>query len=367
MVWIKRNLVFVILLGVAVGLLGFGISLLLSNKSTADDLNAQLLAKNSELNMLVNRDPFPNEENIQRGRQQQELLETFKGRAKEHFKQVDLPDVLDNASFKNFLENTIDNMERRARRSGVALPEDKYGFTFADQRRQLQLPDRQLAPLTLMLMDIEEVCGILFDAKIHSLTAIKRPVVGTNETVSANYHIARKIQTNSVVGAVLAPYEVTFQSFSPELARVLSGIAAHEQAIVVRFINIKPGNLDAKRPTMAMGAGATGMDPALAARYGMGPGGPGGRYGAAPGGVPGQGGRFGPPPGAGGRYGPPGGPPPGMVPPRQQDQGLDDKPIQVTLGLEIIRLLPPGAVQAEPSYPAYQDPYSMYPGGMPGY
>lgn len=329
MVWIKRNLVFVILLGVAVVLVGVGVTYLLSNKAASDDIEAQLQAKNSELNQLVNRDPHPNEENISQAKRQVEQLNAFKDRAKEYFTPLEVPEGLGNASFKSMLENTIDGLERGAKRSGVSLPEEKYGFTFEEQRRQLQLPESSLAPLATQLLDLRTISEILFDAKVHSLVSLKRAPVGTNETISASYHLARKPLTNSITSSPVAPYEVTFQCFSPELARVLSGLASSPLFIAVKFINVETGSLDSRPgpgmfPQAGLG-GPGGMDPMLASRYGLAPPPGANRYGGGPMG-PG-GGRYAPQPR---QFPPPGAPRPG-------EPVLDDKPIKVTLGLDVIR------------------------------
>lgn len=362
MPWIKRNLGFVISLGVAVVLLGVGITYLMSNKGQADGVHAALEAKNSELNRLVNRDPFPNEDNIASAQREQKRLESILERVQPHFTVADIPQPLDNASFKNLLENTIDTLTRKAKRSGVKLPDDKFSFTFEEQRLALQLPKASLEPLAGHLLNIRTICDILFDAKVHTLTYVKRPVVGTNETLTASSHISGQVSTNETTGASVAPYEVTFNSFSSELAGVINRIVTSPEAISIKYINVEKGSLDAK-PAVGLGGMPGGMDPALAQRYGLTPGGPGpggttpdrygapggGRYGAPGGGRGAAGGRYGAP--GGGRYGAPGAVPPGYgvpaVPgaPRPGDPVLDDKPIRVVLGLELVHLPRPRAEQ----------------------
>jgi hypothetical protein len=350
MPWIKRNLVFVISLAVAAVLLGVGVAYLLNNKGQADNVNAQLEGKNSELNRLINRNPFPNDQNIQSAKQEQIKLEAILESCKPHFTVSEVPTDLDNASFKNLLESTIDTLTRKAKRSGVRLPEDKFSFTFEEQRLQLQLPKASLEPLVNHLLDIKTLCNLMFDAKIHSLTYIKRPLVGTNETVSATSHITAKGKINDITQASVTPYEVTFNCFSAELASVLNKIVASPVAISIKYINVRQGSLDQQTPSDRFGGTYPGgMDPALAARYGMPSGGPGpggttpDRYGGGGAG----GGRYGAQPG-GGRYG--AAPPRYTVPgfgqsgaPKPGDPVLDDKPIRVTLGLEIVKEAAPGS------------------------
>lgn len=336
MPWIKRNLLFVVGLAVAVALLGFGVFYLLSSKGRADEAATQLDQKNGEFDQLLNADPYPSEENIKAARQEQARVQKFIESARPQFASAAVPSDLDNAAFKNLLEGAIGAMTRDAERSGVKLPGEKYSFTFDEQRTQLQIGGKLLTPLAAQLGDIRSICRILFDAKVHNLLSLKRfPVGGTNETVSIDRHHARKITTNSVTGASVHHYEVTFQSFSPELARVLSGFVGASEAIVVKSINVEPGSFD---PAAAGGsgfAGPGGMDPTLAARYGMA-------------GNPALSSRYGAGPGMAGRYGLPQAASPTTAG-RPGDPALDDKPLRVMLGLEIVKLPPPAPAGKAPT------------------
>lgn len=328
MPWIKRNLLFVIGLGVAMALLGSGVFYLLASKGRSDEAATQLEAKNGEFDQLLNADPYPNEDNIKAARQEQARVQKFIDSARPQFASAPVPADLDNAAFKGLLEGTIGSLSRTAERAGVKLPGEKYSFTFDEQRTQLQIAGKLLTPLAAQLGDVQSICRILFEAKIHSLSSLKRfPVGGTNETVSIDRHHARKVVTNSVTGASIHHYEVTFQSFSPELARVLSGFVASPQALVVKSINVEPGSFDTSAEAGSALAGAGGMDPTLAARYGM-MGNPAlsGRYGAGP--------------GLAGRYGLPQAAAPTAAA-RPGEPALDDKPLRIMLGLDIIKLPAP--------------------------
>lgn len=344
MPWIKRNLLFVVGLAVAVALLGFGVFYLLSSKGQADEAAAQLEQKNGEFDQLLNADPYPVEDNIKAAKQEQARVQKFIESARPQFASAPAPADLDNASFKNLLEGSIAAMVRDAERSGVKLPAEKFSFTFDEQRTQLQIAGKLLTPLAAQLGDLRSICRVLFDAKIHSLVSLKRfPVGGTNETVSIDRHHARKVITNSVTGAAIHHYEVVFQCFSPELARVLSGFVSVPEAIIVKSINVEPGSFDPAAAGGSSFAGAGGMDPTLAARYGMA-------------GNPAMSSRYGAAPGLAGRYGlPQAQPAPGTA--RPGDPALDDKPLRIMLALDIIKLpLPAGAGQAAAAAPAAEAP-----------
>src|SRR5438128_2066222 len=137
MAWIKRNLLFVVGLAVALALLGVGVFYLLNSMSEADTASVELDTMNQKLDELIARDPFPDGPNIEKIRAEQKRVAEFKAKAKTKFGEDSRMDGLDNASFKALLEGTIGSLSREAEASGVRLP-DKYDFTFSDQRKRLQ-------------------------------------------------------------------------------------------------------------------------------------------------------------------------------------------------------------------------------------
>lgn len=326
MEWVKKNLGFVIALGVAVVLVGVGVFYLLGTKGEADAVAADLQAKNDQLDGLLQRPVFPDQGNIQAAQDQEARVGEFVKGARKHFSEVPKPEGLDTASFKSHLETTIAELAREAERAGVKLPDKgsnpSYGFTFDEQRKQLQLPANSLAPLAVQLQDLQEICRVLFDAKVPSVVSLKRAAVGTNESSTSGAFLAKKITTNSAIGSVSYPYEVVFQGFSPELAAVMTGFVESKEAFVIKSVNVERGNLETTSQTAATpmtpapGASPYGMSPDLARRYGIGP-------------------RF------GGQPGVPQAPPPTTS--RPGEVVLDEKPLRVTLGLELIKLIPPEA------------------------
>ena len=92
-----------------------------------------------------------------------------------------------------------------------------------------------------------------------------------------------------------------------------------DPVLVVKSINVERGSTDGS--SSASAAPAMGMNPSLASRYGM-------------------------PPGMAARYGMgaavAAGPKPGEAP-------LDDKPIRVTLNIDVVKLPPDGAAKPGPA------------------
>jgi len=125
--------------------------------------------------------------------------------------------------------------------------------------------------------------------------------------------------------AVMSHYEMTFRCFSSELASVLAGFASSPHGIIVKTINVEQASAAPMGMGMGgFGEGAPGMVQPGMGQPGMGPPGAGQPGMGQPPGVPGQ-----PTPEtpAGGRGGLP--------------TVLDEKQLRITLGVVIVKLLPP--------------------------
>src|SRR5213075_1123242 len=106
--WLKRNLFLVGGGGVALGLLGFAVFFLLTRKQSVDEVTAELNTRTEEWKQLVARDPYPNQENIERAKGEQKKLAEFLDQTRKFFVPAALfPTNLDGATFKNLLETTI--------------------------------------------------------------------------------------------------------------------------------------------------------------------------------------------------------------------------------------------------------------------
>jgi hypothetical protein len=348
--WIKRNLLFVVGLAVAVVLLGVGIFYFLGQMTAAGEATQGLEDASGKLDTLYKRDPFPNDANIKAAKAEQERVAAFKKTVLQFFAPPPLPEKLDTASFKALLENTIADLNGQAQRYGVKLPE-KYSFTFESQRQQMQLDQKSLTPLSVQLQDIKQISTILFNSKIHELVSFKRSGVASNE-VSGNDLLSKKTSSNAITGIVIYPYEVSFNCFSAELSAILASLASSKEMIVVKTINIERADeaTTLEAPSMSS-APAGGMDPSLMARYGIRPGGMSPammmRYGL--GGRPGAGA----PAAAAPTTSSPGSTKPG-------GPVLDEKALRVTLGIDVLKLMP---VKTPP--PAAAKPAAARPAAAP--
>jgi len=340
--WIKRNLPLVVGGVVALGLLGFAIFFLLTRKQAVDEVTAELNTRTEEWKQLVARDPYPNQENIEKAKVEQKKLTEFLDQTRKYFVPVaSFPTNLDGATFKNLLETTISELVHDAEKSGVSLPSsNRYDFTFKPQRSSLDFAPGTLAPLAMQVSEIKAICDVLFDARVHNLVGLRRaPVAKEDEGAggSTDYLNGRKPATNAVTGAIVAPYEIVFNGFSTELAAVLEGFYRSPNCFIVKNIDVQTNVVSASAdysvqpmvpymyPTSTTpGVTQPGMTPyqQMMQRYGV-----GGRYGRGPN-MP--------------------APPPVTTPSvavpatpvrRGPETVLDERPLKITMYIEAVRLL----------------------------
>ena len=325
MAWIKRNIPFVIGLVVALAMVGVGIFYLLAQMERASTATADLESSNRKLDEMLAHDPFPEPKNIAAAKAEQVRLQQFQAQALGMFQTNYVPKDLDSERFQLLLLSTLAELERAAAESGTKLPAADYSFTFTPQKGNTQIPVGRLGELAAQINDIRALAKYLFSAKIHALSHLKRAGTSTNDYGNADILTEKKTLTDPATGAVLRQYEVQFQSFSGEVGAVLSAFANAPETIVVRALNIQRGNLTTEAVTTAFVApaatfpGGSRMDPALAARYGL-------NRPAAP------------------------QPAAAATTPtaRPGEPVVDEKPVQVTLALDIIKLAAPGSPAATP-------------------
>jgi len=334
--WLKKNL-FLVLGGlVALGMLGFAVYFLLIQKQAVDEVTEQLNTQTQELKNLATRDPHPNQENIDIAKKEQKKVAGFLQACRKFFVPVATFTNIDSAAFKDLLQTTISDMERDAEKAGVSLPA-KYDFTFAWQRKSVDFPQDTLVPLATHVDEIKAVCDVLFDARVHALTGLRRVPVSKEDTSVNDFLIGLKPTTNTVTGAVLTPYEVQFQGFTAELAAVLEGFYRSSNCFIVKNIDVQTNVVNTapgasqNGPSLFYPTAAPSVAPErplsgaelMRRRYGLAPG---SRYGArppieAPTPAPTTPGVFAPPV----RRGP--------------ETILDERPFKVTMYIETVQLL----------------------------
>jgi hypothetical protein len=244
MSWLKRNLFFVIGSLVALILMGLAGWFLYSKWSQNNDVLANLNNDYEELKRLNSAVPHPGSgsiNNIQLARDQRNQLLDFMKKTGPYFAPVpripDLPKITDR-DFSAALSQTIEQLTTEATNASVALPVEHYSFSFAAQKSKISFAAGSLERVATQLGEIKMLTEILFDAKINALDNLRRERVSQDDAFGLQTdYVGEKTTTNTL--AVLTPYEITFRSFSTELAGVLAGLANSPHALLVKNINVE--------------------------------------------------------------------------------------------------------------------------------
>jgi hypothetical protein len=349
MIWLKKNLFWVVGGVAALGLLGGAFFYLYTNMQSEKEIDEQLRQKLAKGQDLINAGSAGNE-GIQTVKQDQQRVETLLNDVRKFFSPISYPPVKDSHEFRLLLDRTIEQLERDAKETAVSLP-PKYAFSFKPQSEAVQFDSANLRPLAMQLAEISTICQIVFKAKVHSIENIRRVPIAREDT-GQNDYIDKKAVTNAL--EIHMPYEFTFRSFSAEFGAVVEGLARSSHCFLIKSLNAETTTPVSSTETPAvptMLPGAPYFNP-----YN--------RYG-----VPGQGSsgdsgmsrmmsRYGP------RYAPqPETPPPQLAAPPIKTGPvilLEEKPLRVTMTIEAVRLrdTEPKQPGAKPEKPKPTKPVS---------
>ena len=328
MSWIKRNLTFVIGGIVALALLGTAGYYIYQSWNANSDARDKLNEMYSRLDSLNKKKPAPgaDQENTTAAIEQRNQLTNWMALASGYFQPIPAipPDqgTNDSAAFRSALAITIKQLQDAAVTANVALPNSNYGFSFEVYRNQLNLPPPSLPVLAVQLGEVKAITDLLINSRVNGLDGIQRLRVSDIDVSSGNAsdYLDGSAVTNEM--AILTPYNVSFHSFTPEIARVLDALSVAKNCILVKAVDVQPVGA----------ANANGGQPGGMGGPGMVPGGiPGYMPGLmAPGPVPGY-----------NPYTRQQTPTPAPVNPRGGlPVVLKEQLLKVTLQLEVVKLLP---------------------------
>jgi hypothetical protein len=314
--WIKQNVGLVVGCVIALVLMCVAGWYMMAQIDKDKSITTQLDSQRQLVKGLYTRDPHPGTskvDNIGAVKKEQERVgETVLGPMESYFPGFQIPTDLSISSFKEILENTVSELQRDARYTGISLPstdQGNYGFSFDDIRPRIDIEVDALRPLTFQLYQVRELCEVLFEAKIHGINAIKRLPVSDNDAASAgtgsSFGMASTSSTTSSatsienyiedvatqdpnINAIMMPYQISFQCFSSELGRVMDGFNKSEHFFRIKWLAVEQGETSSSTPMMSSANSMEAMyglaPPPPAAnsqsRYGLGAGGAS-RYGGA--------------------------------------------------------------------------------------
>lgn len=315
MAWIKRNLILVISGIVTLGLFALGGYYVYSANQKNTQVDQEIESAKAEIKRLLDKPVTPSAENLKSAKQEAVKLGGFITEAKKLFPPTPPPaEPLNPLSFKSLLARTVNELHQQAASSGIRIETNQggpYYFTFEAQRLPVSFPPETLRPLSERLHEVHFIAQTLFKSKINRLVGMRRAMVpgerptgGGAAPGGGNDYLPTPPRPNPETSMMLWPYEVVFDSFSPELAAVLEGLQSAQYGLIVKSVHVEPA------PEVAVGPG--GFRP------------PGGQ-----GAVPVR-------PGRPGRPGAPVAPPPG-APAAAFSTIINEKLLRVTLRIEVIK------------------------------
>ena len=259
MAWIKRNLFFVICGILALGLLGaagyYNYREWKRNSADFEKLNQYY----GTLRNLITQKLSPGNDkvdNIKAAKDQERQVREWIHQATEYFQPIPpIPNpgngVVTGEAFAAALRRTIDQLQHEAETASVTLP-PRYNFTFEAERPLVKFAPGSLGPLAVQFGEIKAISEVLFAARVNSLDGIQRSRVSDDDVngPQSDYFEEYSVTNNL---AVLTPYQITFRSFTPEIAHVLVGFATSPHGFIVKSISIQPaGVVTAPAPSPGM-------------------------------------------------------------------------------------------------------------------
>jgi hypothetical protein len=256
MAWVKRNLIFVIIIVVgliATGYCGYLLSSVMSaNAAVSGDYTTAL----DQLKTAQDSKPPASKENIEAAKSDQDRVRQFLGDFRKAFAPFPIAPKADARQFVEHLQLTLRQFSAEATNAGVALPAD-YAFSFSQERQKISFTPECIDPWMQELEEIKLILRVLYGAKINYLEQIQR-VPACMDDNSGDDCLNTESRSNQ--WGLITPYKVSFRGFSTEVASVLEGFAVATNCFVVKYVDIKPSL--APLPTITQPTG-----PAPAQRY----------------------------------------------------------------------------------------------------
>jgi hypothetical protein len=237
--WIKRNIFMLVGVILALGLMAGAVAYLLTRVKA--DLNASknLKAAQQQLIGLMTKQPFPDQQNVDLAVRETQRLAAYMTNVQAQIAYPALPKMT-SQEFSSYLLNNVAELQKGAEQSGVLLPNPRYGFSFEPLREQINFDAASIEPLTRQIIDIKELCSILFQSQVHKLESLRRVRVSTLDPGQGPQYLDKAANPTAYSNlATVTPYEVVFTGFSTELAGVLEKLQRSPIFFSVKVLNLE--------------------------------------------------------------------------------------------------------------------------------
>ena len=242
MVWIKRNLLLVVGGLIGLILIGFGSFLVMTGLARNKQLTEDVEATKSQANKLYDANPFPSQSNIAAAKTEIKSLQDAIARAHKHFTPVSVP-KMDVKQFMVYRDESLSELQKEAKKAGTELPASDYAFSFATQRSRTQFSPDTLPRVAEQMGEVKALCTLLFEARVNKIGNVRRARGSRDDKDAGNssdYTDARlEVVTDPSGQMIISPYELTFFSFSAEVADVLNRLERSPNGFLVKAVQVE--------------------------------------------------------------------------------------------------------------------------------
>jgi len=250
--WLKRNLIYVI--GGIIALAAIGGAYVFVNGASQRKQEAMdaLGVYTNTVNRLISARPYPSVEAIDKVNNEAEVLKVFTAEAEKLF-EYQKPRRMRSQDFKVHLINSLVKLRADATNNNIRIPRN-FNFTFGHLLPMPNLLQYSIEPLSMHLQDVQEICRILYEARVHSITGIQRVTAYPREPGGAVLMGDVAVRTNLTTAEAVftsTPLRFSFRGFTSELTEVLNLLASDDRFYVVRKVEV-----EGSRPRRATGVNA---------------------------------------------------------------------------------------------------------------
>jgi len=237
MAWVKRNIIFVII--VAVGLIAAGYCgyLLHAVMAANADASGKFVEAQEELKKEREAKPPATPENLEAAKADQERVKSFLGDFRKSFSPFPTPPKVDERGFSDHLQITLREFAAAATNAGVQVPAG-YGFAFGAERAKMTFAPECIEGWMDEIEQVRVILRILFDCKINALESIQRVQI-CGDDIDGNDTLPTVAPGSNTWGVVM-PYRLAFRGFSTEVANVLASFADSSNCFIVKYVDVKP-------------------------------------------------------------------------------------------------------------------------------
>jgi hypothetical protein len=236
MTWVKRNIIFIIVMVLGLGATGYCGYLLYGIMGANSGLGGEYADAVKQVEDLRKGPPPPTPENISAATADQERVKEFLRTFKKSFAPFPVAKSVDDRGFVEHLTLMERQFALEATNAGVQLPND-YHFSFAGEQKKVSFSAECLDPLMQEMEEVNMILRLLYAAKINYLEELQRIPACQDDNSGEDILFTSSISNQ---WGLVTPYKVSFRGFSTEVASVLMAFANSSNCFVVKYLTVRP-------------------------------------------------------------------------------------------------------------------------------